>query len=62
INVEFYPPYSPELNAIEVCWKITRANVTNSIHYEKIGDMQEAIEDFLDNHFFKLNLSHYLCP
>lgn len=62
IKVEFYPPYSPELNAIEVCWKITRANVTNSVHYTKIEHMQEAIEKFLDNHFFKLDLSHYLCP
>ena len=62
IAVEFYPTYSPELNAIETCWKITRANVTNSTHYKKIEDMQEAIEKFLDNHFFKLDMSHYLCP
>ena len=62
IVVEFYPTYSPELNAIETCWKITRANVTNSTYFETIDDMKTAIEQFLDNHFFKLNLSHYLCP
>ena len=62
IVVEFYPTYSPELNAIETCWKITRNNVTNSTYYESIEEMQEAIEQFLDNHFFKLDLSNYLCP
>ncbi|MFT4297998.1 MAG: IS630 family transposase [Candidatus Woesearchaeota archaeon] len=62
IKVEFYPPYSPELNAIETCWKIVRANVTNSTYFKSIEDMKLAIEIFLDNHFFKLNLSNYLCP
>ncbi len=62
IKIEFYPTYSPELNAIETCWKITRANVLNSTYYKKIEDMQQAIENFLDNHFFKFNLSNYLCP
>ena len=62
IVVEFYPTYSPELNAIETCWKITRANVTNSTYYETIEDMKFAIENFLDKHFFMLNLSNYLCP
>jgi len=62
IKTEFYPTYSPELNAIEVCWKITRANVTNSTHFSNLEQMQEAIENFLDHHFFNLNLSHYLCP
>jgi len=62
IKLEFYPPYSPELNAIEVCWKITRANVTNSTYFETIEKMKSEIENFLDNHFFKLNMSHYLCP
>ena len=62
IKVEYYLPYSPELNAIETCWKITQANVTNSKYYETIGEMKYAIGDFLDNHFFSLNLSNYLCP
>lgn len=62
IKVEYYPTYSPELNAIETCWKITRANVTNSTYFKTIDDMKSAIENFLDGHFFMLNLSNYLCP
>lgn len=62
IKLEFYPTYSPELNAIETCWKITRANVTNSTYFKTIDEMKYSIEQFLDNHNFMLDLSHYLCP
>ena len=62
IKVEYYPPYSPELNAIETCWKITRAVVTNSTYYPTLEHMKLAVEKFLDNHIFMHRLSHYLCP
>lgn len=61
IAVEFLPPYSPELNPTETCWKIIRANVTNSAYFPTLGNMKEAIERFLQTHFFTLNVSHYLC-
>lgn len=61
IAVEFFPPYSPELNPTETCWKIIRANVTNSTYYSNLDTMQESIEDFLEGHFFMLNISNYLC-
>ena len=61
IKVEFLPPYSPELNPTETCWKIIRANVTNSTYYSDLDSMQESIESFLDGHFFMLNLPNYLC-
>lgn len=61
IAVEFLPPYSPELNPIETCWKILRNNVTNSTYFSCIEDMQEEIENFLSKHFFTLNVSNYLC-
>ena len=61
IKVEFIPPYSPELNPTETCWKILRANVTNSVYYTDLDNLQENIENFLDNHFFSLDVSHYLC-
>lgn len=62
IKVEYYPTYSPELNAIETCWKIVRANVTNSTYFNSIEEMQYSIENFLNGHFFMLRLSNYLCP
>lgn len=61
IFVEFLPPYCPELNPTETCWKIVRYNVTNSTYFPNLESMQESIETFLDGHFFMLNLSSYLC-
>ena len=61
VVVEFFPPYSPELNATETCWKIIRQNVTNSTYFQTVDGMQTAIETFLDGHIFTLNLSDYLC-
>ena len=51
ISAEFLPPYSPELNPTETCWKIIRANVTNSTCFPNLESMQESIENFLDGHF-----------
>lgn len=61
VIIEFFPPYSPELNATETCWKTIRQNVTNSTYFPTIDSMQAAIETFLDGHIFTLNLSDYLC-
>jgi transposase len=61
IAVEFFPPYSPELNPTETCWKTIRSNVTNSTYYPTLDKMQDAIEEFLDGHLFMLEVSNYLC-
>lgn len=61
ITVEFFPPYCPELNPTETCWKITRFEITNSTYFSCIQEMQEEISKFLDKHIFMLNLSNYLC-
>jgi len=61
VVVEFLPKYSPELNPTETCWKIIRLNVTNSTYFPTVEIMQEAVDSFLNNRFFKLNVSNYLC-
>lgn len=61
IKVEFLPPYSPELNPTETCWKIVRSNVTNSTYFPTINDMQREIENFVNKHNFMLTVSNYLC-
>jgi len=62
IRVEHIPPYSPELNPIETCWKVTKNAVTNSQYFSKIDDMQEALENFWTKHTFTQNFIGYLCP
>ena len=61
IKVEFFPPYCPELNPTETCWKTIRQNVTNSTYFKDLDVMQESIECFLESHFFMLEMSNYLC-
>jgi len=61
IAVEFIPPYSPELNPIETCWKVTRNAVTKSQYFPTIDSMKEALENFWDKHIFMQNFITYLC-
>lgn len=58
--IEFLPPYSPQLNAIETCWKTTRYEVTNSNMFNSIEDLKNGISMFLKKQPFRLNVSNYL--
>lgn len=62
IKVEYIPPYSPELNPIETCWKVTKNNVTKSQYFENIEQMQNALEIYWNKHKFTQNFMRYLCP
>lgn len=61
IKVEYIPPYSPELNPIETCWKVSRNAVTKSQYFKTIEEMQEALENFWCKHFFMQDFISYLC-
>lgn len=62
IIVEHIPPYSPELNPMETCWKVTKNRVTKSQHFKSIDLMQEALETFWNGHIFMQKFMRYLCP
>jgi transposase len=62
ICVEHIPPYSPELNPIETCWKVTKNAVTKSQYFQNIDDMQEVLENFWTEHSFMQEFMRYLCP
>ena len=61
IKVEHIPPYSPELNPIETCWKVTKNAITKSNYFKSIEHMQKALEDFWGEHIFMQNFITYLC-
>ena len=61
ICVEHIPPYSPELNPIETCWKVTKNNVTKSQYFPTIDKTQEKIENYWQKHIFTRNFIGYLC-
>ena len=59
--VEYLPPYSPELNPIETCWKVTKNAVTKSQHFRDLDSMQEKLEEFWKGHIFMQDFITYLC-
>jgi len=61
IKVEYIPPYSPELNPIETNWKVTRNTVTKSRYFKTVDDLQEALENFWNEHIFMQDFIRYLC-
>ena len=62
ISVEYIPPYSPELNPIEMCWKVTKNIVTKSQYFPTIEELQKALENFWTEHIFTQKFIRYLCP
>ncbi|MEA3378400.1 MAG: transposase, partial [Nanoarchaeota archaeon] len=62
IKVEYLPPYCPELNPIETCWKITRHDVTNSNNFTTIEKLKDSLENFWQRYNFMLDFTNYLCP
>jgi transposase len=51
VQLHYLPPYSPNLNAIEPCWKIMHEYTTNNIYHPTFKQFTEKIQDFLDNTF-----------
>jgi transposase len=47
-NLEFLPPYSPELNPIERVWKLARRCCTHNIYFPTISSLISAIETKFD--------------
>jgi transposase len=43
LQMEFLPPYSPELNPIERVWRITRRKVTHNRYFPTIEELRGAL-------------------
>lgn len=48
IDLQFLPPYSPNLNLIEHLWKFTKKQCLYNRHYESFCQFKAAIDDCLD--------------
>ena len=42
-QLDFLPPYSPELNHIERVWKFLRKLCTHNQYFEKLDDLRKAV-------------------
>lgn len=48
IQLHYLPPYSPNLNPIERCWKIMNEYVRNNTFFPSAKDFREAIMEFFN--------------
>jgi hypothetical protein len=54
IELFFLPPYSPDLNAIEMLWKKTRRAVTHNRFFESLDNLKYDLKMYW-NQFAKIN-------
>jgi len=45
IQLDFLPPYSPELNPIERVWKLTRRLCTHNRYFETLDELIESVHE-----------------
>mgnify|MGYP003888425231 CR=1 FL=1 len=45
---DFLPPYSPDLNAIERMWKLTRILCTHNRHFETLEELKNTVQEKFD--------------
>lgn len=64
INIEFLPPYSPELNPVEKLWEWIKKECSHNFIYEKIDDLWDAVCDeynkLTEKDYMKLCHCNYL--
>jgi len=53
LRLHYLPPYSPNLNSIEPCWKIMHEHTTNNVYHPTFKDFTERIEEFFYRTFPK---------
>lgn len=49
LRLDFLPPYSPELNAIERVWKLTRRLRTHNRYFPLLDDLVQTVFDQFDS-------------
>jgi transposase len=52
ISLHFLPPYCPDENKIERQWLDLHANVTRNHRHRTIGELMQAVRDFLDARYW----------
>ena len=63
LKIEYFPPYSPEYNPIEQCWKaVKRDSLTSRLFLSPDGMGTEVKNYFDKKRFSSLNLERFLSP
>lgn len=61
LKLDFLPPYSPELNAIERVWKLTRRLCTHNRYFPYLDDLIQAISPQFTAWMKPNKVLHRLC-
>ena len=61
LELFYLPPYCPELNATEECWRQVRLNLTNNQFFANVDELKASLATFFEEHKFTHNLFSYLC-
>jgi transposase len=61
LELFYLPPYSPELNATEECWRQVRLGLTNNRFFENMDELKASLAIFFEEHKFTHDLFSYLC-
>lgn len=63
IRISYFPPYSPEYNPSEYCWKAVKRDLITTKLFLSTESMEEQLQDyFRKKSFFGLKLERYLSP
>lgn len=54
IDIHWLPPYSPNLNPIERCWKVMNEEVRNNVFFRSASEFKSAINDFFESTWEKI--------
>ena len=57
IKIHYLPPYSPNLNPIELLWKVMNEHVRNNVFFKSAKDFKEAIINFFHKTWHEISLS-----
>lgn len=61
LKIEFFPPYSPEYNPSEHCWKAVKRDLLTSKLFLSVEGMRDQIKEYFRKIFFNLKLERFLC-
>jgi len=54
MTIHFLPPYSPNLNPIERCWKVMNEQVRNNVFFSSAAEFKSTINTFFESTWEKI--------
>lgn len=62
IKLFFFPTATPELNAVEECWRQTRNSITANTAFDNLEDLKKALRSSWNKQPFRHKIINYLSP